>query len=597
MNRKRPKRKTPSTKRKLFAALSLSAVVIALAAVFLFGGNKPENRGPGLFDVKISALEDCIFLSGKDLSGDIAYDTGEYGYIVFISVCDSKTKAAVFHAAGKTLESAYNSAARTAKEFVSKNGYEALLVKADVVNDISVIASDSFESVIAPYASKFFRKGIAFDRAFKCALLEAEINANTLISYDNNKINVNNIKKYSEDRNEGGLFKGVPDELFLFTTTGWICDEKNDVFRLHSDETNFGRRVTGAADDDLAFETVTSASEFLKSMVKDDGEFIYGYRPATGQTISGYNILRHAGTVWCMINQYRLTGDESLIPLIEKLLFYLEACAEQDAPDTAYIVERKADEIKLGGNALAVLAFISYMETFESDNYMSLTEKLANGILALCDVETGTYYHVLNFPGFTKKEEYRTVYYDGEATYALARAYALTNEDKYLEAAKAAVFNFIENEYEQYRDHWVAYSVNEVTKHFPDERFLTFGLKNANVNLRRIYRLDPGYSTSFELLMASFEIYDRVIKNHGGLEYLNEFDKDGFFETIYYRAEHMLNARFYPEFAMYMHDPSLIADSFFVRRDNFRVRIDDVQHVIGGYHKYIDNYTALKAYG
>ena len=49
--------------------------------------------------------------------------------------------------------------------------------------------------------------------------------------------------------------------------------------------------------------------------------------------------------------------------------------------------------------------------------------------------------------------------------------------------------------------------------------------------------------------------------------------------------------------AMYMQNPRRILGSFMMRNDKFRVRIDDVQHNIGGYYLYWKNYDAMLAAG
>ena len=59
----------------------------------------------------------------------------------------------------------------------------------------------------------------------------------------------------------------------------------------------------------------------------------------------------------------------------------------------------------------------------------------------------------------------------------------------------------------------------------------------------------------------------------------------------------MLNGFFFPEYAMYMRCPDKILGSFMVRHDGFRVRIDDVQHNIGGFYLYYKNYSRLLALG
>lgn len=59
------------------------------------------------------------------------------------------------------------------------------------------------------------------------------------------------------------------------------------------------------------------------------------------------------------------------------------------------------------------------------------------------------------------------------------------------------------------------------------------------------------------------------------------------------RANRQLSGYFYPELAMYMENPQHILGSFMMRDDKFRVRIDDVQHNIGGFYLYWKNYDAM----
>ena len=94
--------------------------------------------------------------------------------------------------------------------------------------------------------------------------------------------------------------------------------------------------------------------------------------------------------------------------------------------------------------------------------------------------------------------------------------------------------------------------------------------------------------------MAAFELYDRIIRSGESVE---AFDLERFLSTIYARADSQLDGCFFPEFAMYMRNPQRILDTFMVREDGFRVRIDDVQHNIGGYYLYCVNYDKLVQYG
>lgn len=135
----------------------------------------------------------------------------------------------------------------------------------------------------------------------------------------------------------------------------------------------------------------------------------------------------------------------------------------------------------------------------------------------------------------------------------------------------------------------------EITRYVTDRPdYYVFALDNVQRNQAEIYARDTTYHTYLELLMATFELYDRLVQSGADVK---GFDQEAFLKTIYARADRMLNGYFYPEYAMYMADPQRIVDTFMVRHDGFRVRIDDVQHNIGGYYLYYKNYDKLVEYG
>jgi hypothetical protein len=264
---------------------------------------------------------------------------------------------------------------------------------------------------------------------------------------------------------------------------------------------------------------------------------------------------------------------------------------------TAYILERKANEIKLGGNAIAIILLISYMEDQKSDEYMNLVLCLGNGILELLSMDSGKYYHVLEYPGFVRKAEQRTIYYDGEATFALCKLFGITKDQKWLLAAKTSLDYFIDNNYIKYVDHWVSYSVNEFTKHSPEDKYLEFGLKNVYENIEWIFSRPTTYHIYSELLMQGYEIFNRARRNEHDIPTQLEFDYEKLITAIKYRLSYSLNAFFYPEYAMYFKNPERIVDSFFIRQSSFRVRIDDIQHFLGGLCQYYFHYEDVNSKG
>ena len=530
-----------------------------------------------------------------EISGDI--EEGLPDNVVFLSVCSGEERAKVFTGTGVDRKAAWLSAYNQAKSFIENENYNAIWLKADLMSEAKTYDTVEFSTELHHYRPEFFRYGIAFDKSFETAILEAELNGAKILDYENECVDESYLNTYLKKAGRSPL-SSLPDSYVVFKCVGWMCDENDEVYDLISDIDDYGRRKVDTVDKEYAAELVKNASGFLIDQVKDDGSFVYGYYPRFDKNIDNYNIVRHASTLWSLVCQYRMTGNEELVPVIDRAIDYMvENAIVERNDEISYLYEEKSDEIKLGGCGVAVVALTEYMDAFGSDKYKDLAIKLGNGILTMLDQNSGEYYHVLDGE-FIKKEQFRTVYYDGEATFALCRLYSLTSDEKWLDAAKSAVEHFISADYVQYKDHWVAYSMNEITKYVDDERYYTFALRNAQENLDTIYNRDTTYHTYFELLMSTFEIYDRMIERGIHVDYLdNGFDLEYFLRTIYKRADHMLCGYFYPEYAMYMANPNSILDTFMVRHDGYRVRIDDVQHNVGGYYLYYMNYDKLVDYG
>lgn len=584
-------KKQPNGKIVLTAIIAVIVLIVAFVSVSLLISQKNKADIANQFEQKAQLLKSEIE-SSDSATYEISID-GAPSHVVFISVCDGDSRAKVFTGQGSDVEKAFTDAEGQAYEYVNENNYSPLWVKADVVTNAGKFTAPTFRSTLAEYRHEFFRSGLAFDMNFNTALLEAELNGAKILDYDANYIDFSYLNTYLRKAGRTELAQ-LPDDYIIFDCKGWLCDDNSQVFELYSEPEEYGRRIVDTVDKEFVSDIVTNASSFLIDQVKPDGSFVYGMYPRFDHDIDNYNIVRHASTLWSLVCQYRMTGNKDLVSVIDRAIDYMIKNAVVYSDDnTAYLLEDKSSEIKLGGCGVAVIALTEYMDAFDSNKYQEVAEKLGNGILTMLDQESGEYYHVLN-KDYSRKEAFRTVYYDGEATFALCRLYNLTGDERWLNAAKSAVEHFIKADYVQYKDHWVAYTMNEITQYVDDERYYTFALRNAQENLNRIYNRDTTYHTYLELLMATFEIYDRMLQNDIDIPYLhNGFDEDYFLQTIYKRADHMLNGYFFPEYAMYMENPNRVLDTFMVRHDGYRVRIDDVQHNIGGYYLYYLNYDRL----
>ena len=571
--------------------ITFIGMIISLSVSLSACGIKDEES-LNLFREKAGLLKEQALADWVQTELGIS-PAGEVGNAVFLSVCDTARRASVFTGTGGTLEEAWENASARAEKRVGAGELKPVWVKADVVYLSETIPAAELEESVKNARQEFFRYGVAMDPQWEMAFLEAELNGAKVFDYENGGIDLEYLNHYLEEGNRKPI-ENLPDTCTVFRCIGWLCDEESAVYELSGSGLTYGCRKEETVDKECAEEMILHASAFLADQVQEDGSFCYGIYPRFDKEIDNYNMIRHASAIWSLICRYRMTGDEELAAVIERSITYMLEQVIYDEEGNAFLYEEKDDVIKLGGCGMAVIALTEYMDAFQNENYLDVCRALGNGILSLLDQKTGIYYHVLN-GDFSRKEEFRTVYYDGEATFALCRLYGLTREKEWIFAARNAVDHFIRADYTQYKDHWVAYAMNEITKYVRnDADYYVFALKNAQANLDEIAGAETTYHTYLELLMATFELYDRMIESGASVD---GFDLEKFLETIYARADYMRTGYFYPEFAMYMQNPQRIAGTFMVRHDGYRVRIDDVQHNIGGYYLYAANYEKLEAYG
>jgi hypothetical protein len=235
---------------------------------------------------------------------------------------------------------------------------------------------------------------------------------------------------------------------------------------------------------------------------------------------------------------------------------------------------------------VAILALAKFASTFGDDTHDELMERLAIGICFMQDKKTGAFRHVLSFPSLETREMFRTIYYEGEAAFALLRLYDLTLDERWLEAVELAFGHFIRNNHARHHDHWLAYCANELTRYRRRPDYYRFAVENVADHLDFVANRITTFPTLLELMLASQEVLSRLDIDDTHRHLLARIDRPRFDEALEKRAHHLLNGHFWPEMAMFMRNPARILGSFFIRHHAFRVRIDDVEHYLSGYVAY-----------
>src|SRR5699024_4294075 len=161
-------------------------------------------------------------------------------------------------------------------------------------------------------------------------------------------------------------------ELYKFRTSTWYTDGK-EIYKLRRGHRTFSD-ITKA---DLWDAIQLTKDNYFSHVVDKQGKFIYSYFPAHDISEKKYNILRHAGTTFSMLQTYELMPEDSLMDNIKKTLAYLGSKVEihQKNENQRVVVER--DTVKLGANALAIVAMAKYTNVTGDKKYIPVMQQMA----------------------------------------------------------------------------------------------------------------------------------------------------------------------------------------------------------------------------
>ena len=113
----------------------------------------------------------------------------------FFPFAAARSAQKVFTGTGVDRKAAWLSAYDQTKASSEEN-YSAVWLKADLMSEAKTYDPVEFSTELHHYRPEFFRYGIAFDKNFETALLEAELNGSKILDYENECVDESYLNTY-----------------------------------------------------------------------------------------------------------------------------------------------------------------------------------------------------------------------------------------------------------------------------------------------------------------------------------------------------------------------------------------------------------------
>jgi hypothetical protein len=200
----------------------------------------------------------------------------------------------------------------------------------------------------------------------------------------------------------------------------------------------------------------------LANLVQKNGSFKYRYDSQSDNLLDGYNVLRHAGAIWAMLDVYSQTSDKKLGAAGRQATRYLLDTYLRFFRNHNNTCICEDNAIKLGGNALSILALLSLYETTQDHFLLTLAEQLAQFIVDQ-RTDDGGLIHKRYFES-GKISNFQSMYYTGEALLALLTLHGATKQKIWYEAAWKLETQLAPQDYGvKEQSHWMLYFLERLS--------------------------------------------------------------------------------------------------------------------------------------
>lgn len=387
-----------------------------------------------------------------------------------------------------------------------------------------------------------------------------------------------------------------------------------------------GHRVYDTLTSKLLVSRAKDTGAYLAQIVKDTGRQVYRYNPRSDYEPFGYNLSRHAGTLYAMARIFRLWQDSNLSKSMERTLGYLKQsiqdCPIPLSPDKKakcsvdFETEDKVKMANLGVNALTVLAIVEYVDAvkpIDSSELLVLASQIAEyleGSMHPDGEHAGSLVQKVHLSNDNKLLEIDTKffvrYFHGEVAFALSRMTFLAQENKWttlynqrkswMKTAEAVVSYMVTMDMKEADDseftfdHWLLYAIAEMDAvgHELPAQFIKHVVRSVKV-VSKYQNGVPDVTKDFDDVDRLGIYYDDLsstataTKSEGLCAVIDLLEKKGedwklAYDTSSLSIRYQLQTQYQPEEAMYMRNPQRILGGFHSSVLTTDLRNDYSQH-------------------
>ena len=347
---------------------------------------------------------------------------------------------------------------------------------------------------------------------------------------------------------------------------------------------------------DLLLQRSVWAADYLMSSIADNGEIRYLYDPTYDRTLPGYNLLRHGGTTYAILQAYERTGFEPYRVASEAAIGFLLSNTRTDERNgpfgggrVRYVVE--SSHIKLGGAGLGLVMLSEFELATGEKTYREQAEELALYLVSQQKDDGEFVYFAPMIPGGDPKDA-TSEYYPGEAILGLAKQYALDGNPLWLETADRAARWLIEvrdagKPAERLaNDHWLMIAMSHLYEITGDEIYLRHSLALAQA-VRFQQERHKGHERNHRDYLGGYYEPPRstpaATRGEGLVAVLDTCelsgtDCDWVRELLLTTIQHELQCQYTPDESWWLKNPSRSIGAFHGGIIDTQIRNDYTQH-------------------